>query len=40
MGSAANGDGFEDEKVDKFLMFLFFLVFTLLGYSLTRLLRL
>jgi hypothetical protein len=40
MGSAANGHSFEDEKVDKFLMFLFFLVFTLLGYSLTRLLRL
>jgi hypothetical protein len=40
MGSTANGDGFGDEKVDKFLMFLFFLVFTLIGYSLTRLLRL
>jgi hypothetical protein len=40
LGNTATGDSFEDEKVDKFLMFLFFLMFSLAGYSLTRLLRL
>jgi hypothetical protein len=40
MGRTASGVSLKDENVDKFLMFLFFLVFALIGYSLTRLLRL